>query len=179
MPNQTTEEATFEQVLTGSARQHVMTREVSATMEQPLTREASYEQLLYANVLEKGMGIGLVLMLITFSLYVFGVIHPTVPLEEVANYWNKPVEQYLEAVWTNFLPALEQVPTGWSWLKLLGKGDFLNFLPIAVLSGVTILCYLAIIPGLFNRGDRAMGVISMITSVILLLAASGMLAVGH
>ncbi|MEJ2688848.1 MAG: DUF1634 domain-containing protein [Deltaproteobacteria bacterium] len=179
MAPETTEEATFEQVLTGSARKHIMTREEGATMVLPVTREASHEQLLYANILEKGMAIGLVLMLVTFFLYVFGIIHPTVPLDEVANYWNKPVEQYLEAVWTNFLPAWDQVPTGWSWLKLLSKGDFLNFLPIAMLSGVTIFCYLAIIPGLFSRGDKAMGFISMITSVILLLAASGMLAVGH
>jgi hypothetical protein len=171
MTPQTTEEATFEQLLAGGER--------SATMAQPLTREASHEQLLYANILEKGMGLGLVLMIATFALYVFGIIQPIVPAEEIANYWNKPVDQYLEAVRTNFLPAWEHAPTGWSWLKLLGKGDFLNFLPIATLSGVTIFCYLAIIPRLFGRGDKAMGLISMVTFAILMLAASGLLAVGH
>jgi hypothetical protein len=61
-------------------------------------------------------------------------------------------------------------------MTMLGKGDFLNFLPVAILSGVTIFCYLAIVPGLFKRGDKAMAIIEVI---ILTLAASGLLAVGH
>ena len=64
-------------------------------------------------------------------------------------------------------------------MKLLGKSDFLNFLPVAILSGVTIVCYLAIVPGLFARGDKAMGIMTLATAVILALAASGLLAVGH
>ena len=143
-----------------------------------ITKEATQEQLLYANILEKGMLVGLVLMFITFGLYVFGIMKPAIPLEEVSQYWTMSVHDYLIAINNNYL-HMEHAPTGWAWVKLIGKGDFLNFLPVAILSGVTIVCYAAIVPGLFRRGDKAMGIITVATAVILALAASGILAVGH
>ncbi|MFC1512889.1 hypothetical protein ACFL5J_00385 [Thermodesulfobacteriota bacterium] len=143
-----------------------------------ITKEATQEQLLYANILEKGMFFGLGLMFITFALYVFGILDSVIPREAVASYWTMPVGDYLAAINHNYL-HMEHAPTGWAWISLIGKGDFLNFLPVAILSGVTIVCYLAIIPGLFSRGDKAMGFICMGTAAILILAASGILAVGH
>lgn len=145
---------------------------------QKITTKATEEQLLYANILEKGMLLGLALMFITFALYVFGIMKPAVPLDEIAGYWNQDVHSYLVAINTRFL-HMEHLPTGWSWVKLIGKGDFLNFVPVAILSGVTIVCYLAITPGLFRRGDKAYGIMALAEAVILTLAASGFLAVGH
>ena len=140
--------------------------------------QATEEQLLYADLLEKGMYIGLLLMIITFALYLFGIMKPVVPRADIASYWSQPVDAYLAAVNTNFL-QWEHVPTGWSWLKLISKGDFVNFQPVAILSGVTILCYIAVAPGLFKRGDKAMGIMAIAEALILALAASGLLAVGH
>ncbi|MFZ5776232.1 MAG: DUF1634 domain-containing protein [Thermodesulfobacteriota bacterium] len=142
-----------------------------------ITKEATQEQLLYANILEKGMFLGLVSMVITFCLYVFGIMPAVVPVGEVANYWKMPVGQYLDAINQNFL-HWEHVPTGWSWLKLVGHGDFLNFVPVAILSGVTIICYLAVVPGLFQRKDKAMGAMALATAIILALAASGLVGGG-
>jgi len=136
------------------------------------------EQLLYATILEKGMLIGLVLMFITFALYVLRIMPPAVPRAEIANLWNQPVHDYLVMINDNYL-HWDHLPTGWSWIKLIGKGDFLNFIPVAILSGVTIICYLAIVPGLFRRGDRAYGIMAIAEALILALAASGLLAVGH
>ena len=143
-----------------------------------ITAQASDEQLLYANILEKGMLIGLVLMFITFALYVFGIMPSVVPLDKISAYWNQPVHLYLEVIKTDFL-NWEHHPTGWTWLKLVGNGDFINFVPIAILSGVTIVCYLAIVPGLFRRGDKAYAIMALAEAAILALAASGLLAVGH
>jgi hypothetical protein len=140
--------------------------------------QATAEQVLYASVLEKGMYIGLLLLFITFALYVFDIMEPAVPLNEIAGYWSQDVHSYLEAINHNFL-HLDNLPTGWSWLALVGNGDFLNFIPVAILSGITILCYGVIIPGLFRRGDTAYGVMAILEAVILALAASGLLAVGH
>jgi hypothetical protein len=139
--------------------------------------QATEEQVLYANILEKGMYTGLGLMVITFALYVLGVMPSVVPLSEISIYWSTPVHDYLVAINTNFL-HWEKLPTGWSWVKLLGYGDFLNFLPIAILSGITILCYIVITPGLFARKDKAMAIMAMAEAVILTLAASGLLSVG-
>jgi len=143
-----------------------------------LQASATEEQILYASILEKGMYIGLLLLIITFALYVFGIMKPVVPLAEVSGYWQQSAHQYLEAINHDFL-HWDHLPLGWAWFKLLGKGDFLNFLPIAILSGITILCYLAIVPGLFRRGDAAYAIMAIAEAVILALAASGLLAVGH
>jgi hypothetical protein len=143
-----------------------------------MTTEATEEQLLYATILEKGMLVGLLLMFITFALYVFGIMKPAIPVTEISGYWSQPVHDYLLAINNNFL-HLDHLPTGWSWIKLIGNGDFLNFIPIAILSGVTIFCYIAIVPGLFRRGDKAYAIMAIAEVAILTLAASGLLAVGH
>ena len=146
--------------------------------EPKITAQATDEQLLYATILGKGMLVGLVLLFVTFALYVFGIMPAAIPLTEISGLWNQPVHEYLEAINHNYL-HLDHLPTGWSWLKLIGKGDFINFIPVAILSGVTIICYLAIVPGLFKRGDKAYAIMALAEAAILTLAASGLLAVGH
>lgn len=140
--------------------------------------EATKEQILYASILEKGMYIGLLLMFVTFAMYVFGIMPAAIPKDQIASLWSLPVHDYLVAINDNFLHK-EYLMTGWNWLAMLTKGDFLNFLPIAILSGVTIVCYLVIAPGLLSRGDKAMGIMALVEALILALAASGLLAVGH
>jgi len=58
-----------------------------------ITAQASDEQLLYANILEKGMLIGLVLMFITFALYVFRIMPAAVPLSEISGYWREKTQK--------------------------------------------------------------------------------------
>jgi hypothetical protein len=69
-------------------------------------------------------------------------------------------------------------PAGWWWLSQLHKGDFLNFLGIAFLAGVTIVCYIRILPILFAKKDRIYGVIALAEVLVLSLAASGLLRGG-
>lgn len=139
---------------------------------------ANEEQLLYAKILEVGMFLGLALLLLTFILYVLGVVAPAVPLSEVPNYWVLSVHDYMEAINRDFLHR-DHVVTGWGWLWVVGKGDFLNFLGIALLSGVTVVCYVGIIPTLFRKRQIVYLVIASAETIILVLAASGILAVGH
>jgi len=160
------------------------------------SKGASPEQLLYADILEKSMYIGLGLMLLTFLVYLTGIMKPAVPLDQISNYWKMPVSAkdghgaaqpakeepppkpgYLQSINKDFL-HLEKPPTGWAWLNLLGYSDFLNFLPVAMLAGVTILCYAAIIPGLFRRKDKAYAIMAIAEVAILVLAASNLLTVG-
>ena len=132
---------------------------------------ATEEQRLYAGILDKGMKIGFLMLVATFSLYVFGVLTPHIPVEDLPKYWSMPVSQYLQVT---------GIETGWSWLGHLGQGDLLNFAGIAFLSGVTIVCYIAILPGLMRNKDYAYVVIALIEVAVLLLAASGVLrSSGH
>lgn len=130
---------------------------------------ASPEQNAYADYLFYGCWIGLVIMLITYLLYVSGIVTPHVPLTEMPQYWSQSVSHYLQGA---------AVPTGWGWLGLLGQGDFLNFLGIVLLAGLSIVCYLRVIPSLFRKGDKIMGLIASIEVLVLLLAASGIVGGG-
>jgi hypothetical protein len=132
--------------------------------------EAGPEQVLYASILAKGMYFGLAILFITFAIYAFGIMKPYIPLDEISHYWGFNVHEYLEHT---------KIDTGWSWLGMLKYGDFLNFIGIAILAGVTILCYLAIVPLLLKSNDKVFAVLALLEAVILSFAASGILKVGH
>jgi len=132
--------------------------------------KASPEQLLYAKILEKGMYFGLLILFITFGLYTFGILDPYIPLDKVSEYWSYNVNDYLEHA---------EIKAGWAWLGMLKYGDFINFIGIAMLAGVTILCYAAIVPTLLKNNDKVYAILAVIEVIILSAAASGILAVGH
>jgi hypothetical protein len=142
------------------------------------TQETQSEQLLYASVLEIGMYIGLAILFITFALYASGILAPAVPLDKISWYWDQGVDKYLEAVNHDYW-HMEHPPTGWAWVTMVEKGDFLNFVGIAILSGITIICYLAIVPALLRKKDRAYLSMVILEVLVLALAASGILAAGH
>jgi len=61
---------------------------------------------------------------------------------------------------------------------MLGKGDFLNFAGIAFLAGITIICFIRVIPIFFRKKDTIYGVFAIIEVLVLVLAASGVLKSG-
>ena len=131
--------------------------------------ETPKEQILYADVLFWGCWGGLALMAVTYLLYVFSITTPHIPLEKVTDLWSQPVKVYLEQ---------GKVPVGWGWLVLLGKGDFLNFLGIVLLAGLTIIAYIPLIPAFLKKGDTKFAVIALLEVLVLTLAASGLVATG-
>jgi len=131
--------------------------------------KASPEQVTYANMLFYGCWGGLALMAVTYILYVVGLISPHIPLETVPLLWSEPVGTYLQ---------LGNVPTGWGWTVLLGKGDFLNFLGIVLLAGMTILCYIPLIPAFLKRGEKGFALMALTEIIVLLVAASGIVGAG-
>jgi hypothetical protein len=131
--------------------------------------KASKEQVRYANILNAGMLIGLAFLIIVFVLYVTGLISPLIPLSEVQNYWINSVHDYLEN---------SGMKAGWAWLGNLSYGDMLNFLPIAFLSLLTVVCYIAILPELIRKKDKAYVAIAILEIIVLSIAASGILGSG-
>lgn len=127
------------------------------------------EQLVYAKLLDVGMRIGLLLLLLTFSAYLLGVTEPHVPVRDLPRYWSLPVSKYLAATGAH---------GGWGWIRLLSRCDYLNFVGIAFLAGITIPCYLAIGVMFARKKDRAYAWLSAAEVLILGLAASGLLAAG-
>ncbi len=129
----------------------------------------SEEQITYANVLNIGMWLGFAILCVTFLLYVFGVLPSFVPIEDLSKHWGKKVHQFNHDL---------HAPTGWGWLSLVSKGDYLNFVGIAMLAGLTIVCYLAILPSLLRKKDMPYVVIAIVEILVLTLAASGILRGG-
>jgi hypothetical protein len=131
--------------------------------------KATQEQINYANILFYGSWTGLAVMVVTYVLYVTGIITPHVPLEKIPLLWSQPVHTYLE---------LGNVPQGWGWTTLLGKGDFLNFLGIVLLAGMTIVCYIPLIPSFLKRGEKSFALMALAEILVLALAASGLVSSG-
>lgn len=131
--------------------------------------KATEEQMAYARLLDLGMKLGLLALIATFIIYVMGILPPHLPLNDLPKYWGLPVHKYLEQ--TGIHP-------GWAWVNMLGKGDFLNFVGIAFLAGVTVICYIRIIPLLFKKKDTIYAILAIFEVLVLVLAASGILKAG-
>jgi hypothetical protein len=131
--------------------------------------KATEEQILYGNILNKGMLMGLLGLIIAFVIYVLGILTPKIPLEKIQLYWQMSVRDYLHE---------SGMHAGWAWLKNLKYSDMLNFIPIAFLSALTIFCFMAIIPGLMRKKDTAYVMLAILEVIVLVVAASGILGVG-
>lgn len=130
---------------------------------------APAEQIAYANILFYGCWSGLALMLVTYCLYVFGLMDPYVPTEIVTESWSHPVQEYL---------SKNNVPVGWGWATLLAKGDFINFLGIALLASLTVVGYIPLVFAYLKKKDMAFALISIAEIVVLCVAASGIFGSG-
>jgi len=127
------------------------------------------EQIRYANILFAGAWLGIFLMIITYFVYVSGLITPHVDMTLVTQNWNKGVDEYLK---------ITNSPHGWAWLKLITEGDFLNFVGLVLIAVLTIFCYLFLIAGYGKRKDWAFVIITISEVVVLSVAASGILGAG-
>jgi len=130
----------------------------------------SEEQIQYAAILNIGSRIGLALLVITYLIYITGVLPPYVSMETLTTLWSLPTAEYLHNA---------QVEPGWFWFSQLKHGDFLNFISIAILAFLSVICYLSILPGLLKRKDRIYAFLVIAEVVVLVLAASGIVVGGH
>jgi len=127
------------------------------------------EQILYANMLFYGCWSGLAIMTVTYVIYAFGILDPHVSMDVVTRTWTQPVQEYL---------TVGQVPVGWGWATLLHKGDFLNFLGIALLAGMTLVCYIPLIVAYLRKKDTLFAMIAIAEILVLAFAASGIVGGG-
>ena len=131
--------------------------------------QASEEQVAYAKVLNVVMFLGLAIMMVTFIIYMFGILPSFIAPQDIPKYWGMKSSNFIHTF---------HAPTGWAWVALTNKGDYLNFVGIAGLAGLTVLCYLVILPILIRKKDTAYVVIAIIEVLVLVLAASGILKSG-
>jgi len=129
----------------------------------------SKEQIIYANLLLIGMLAGIVIMTITYAIYVSGILPSHIDMSVISANWGKGIHEYLE---------ITQSPQGWGWIALLGKGDFLNFIGFTLLGTLTIFCYLVLVRGFYRQKNWIFFIISVLEILVLSVAASGLLGSG-
>lgn len=128
------------------------------------------EALRYARLLDWGARVGVLALVLSFAAYVFGVLPPHVPLEQLPTVWNLPVAAYLHHTGT---------PTGWGWLTLAHKGDLSGLIGISLLAGCSLPPLLGLIPLYLKRRDYVYAGMCVVVIAVLTLAASGILTGGH
>jgi len=127
------------------------------------------EQIRYANILFAGAWLGIFLMMVTYFIYVSGLIPAHVDMTTVTQNWDKGVIEYLK---------ITNSPHGWAWLSLITKGDYLNFIGLVLIAVLTIFCYLFLIVGYGKRKDWAFLIIVISEILVLSMAASGLVGAG-
>ncbi|HBV97334.1 MAG TPA: DUF1634 domain-containing protein [Desulfotomaculum sp.] len=131
--------------------------------------EVAPEQIKYANLLLYGGWAGIFTLLVTFALYMTGIMPSYVEPSQMQYYWTMKASEYLAAA---------NVPHGWGWLKMVGFGDFLPLVGIAWLGILTILGYFILLPAYMKKKDNIYTTIVVLEILVLTLAASGILKVG-
>ncbi|EMG35739.1 hypothetical protein PCS_03566 [Desulfocurvibacter africanus PCS] len=131
--------------------------------------KASPEQITYANLLFYGCWGSLALMAVTYAIYVFGLLDLYLPIPKVIELWSQSVGTYLRE---------GNVPNGWGWLTLITHGDFINFLGIAILAGMTLVCFIPLAIAYAKKKDFLYFGIAIAEILILAFAASGIVGGG-
>lgn len=122
---------------------------------------------LYARWLDRATTGGFALCLVAFLVYVTGLVPAFMPPAELPHYWGLPVDRFIAAT---------GAPQQWAWLALLRYGDVLNLAAVALLALVTPVCYARLLPKLAAQRDWLQLALACAQVVVLLLAASGLLA---
>lgn len=136
----------------------------------PHTELSRAEASRYAILLDWGTRFGMLALSISFAAYLFGWLQPHVPLDQLPSLWNLPLKDYLQRTGT---------PTGWSWLAMATTGDLSNLIGISLLTSCALPPLLGLIPLYLKRRDFVYAGICAAIIVVIVLAASGILAGGH
>lgn len=127
-------------------------------------RKSHNDQLIYATVLHWSTLFGFIVLIVTFAAYMLSWLPATVPLQRLPQLWGLPAAEFLKAT---------GIPTGWSWLFMMNSGDFASQIGIAILSGCSIACILAIMPGYARARNTTYLVICTLEIAVLVVSASG------
>jgi hypothetical protein len=128
------------------------------------------EQVRYANILFWGSWGGIFILVISFIIYISGILTPYAEIERITQLWGLRLTDYLHEL---------KCPTGWGWILKCRYGDYLNFIGIAILAFLTIAGFISLIPAYLKKRDIPYLIIVIVEIAVLLLAASGVLTVGH
>ncbi len=127
-------------------------------------------RMAYASLLHHCVNIGFVMLLVSFGLYATGLLKAHVPLETLPSQWTLSAKDFM---------AANQLQGGWSWVRLVHRGDYLCFVGLAFLALTTVFCYLRVLPFFLREKKHALAVVIVLEVIVLLSAASGVFSIAH
>lgn len=122
---------------------------------------------LYAQTLEACVRAALVIIVLSFFLYVSGLIEPMIPVDRISMYWSQDPQVLLKA---------SGYSGGWDWITHLPKPDMLSFFGISILLVATPLALIIRLPLMLKRRDFLYALLASVEVGILSSAAFGLLA---
>ena len=132
-----------------------------------LIRNEAERRQIYARWLDYATKAGFAISLVAFLAYVTGLVPAFVPPSELPRYWMLPVDRFVAAT---------GAPQQWAWLNFLRYSDVLNVGAVALLALVTPVCYARLVPKLLAQRDWLQLALACAQVLVLLVAASGLLA---
>ena len=134
--------------------------------EEPLAAD----QRRYARLLAIVTNTGLALLIALFASYAFGLVEPHTPAAHLPDLWHMSAKDLL---------AHRGMPQGWGWTQWIHRADILTLAGIAFLAFASVPCLAAILPLYVKGRQRALAAICGAEILVIVLAASGLVAVGH
>ena len=95
-------------------------------------------------------------------LYFGGVLPPYIAPQSLLELWRLPLDEYL---------ARTGAPTGWGWLALAGRGDYLSLAVICLFGLISLICCARVIPAFLRHGERLHAALAAAQVVVLAAAA--------
>lgn len=132
--------------------------------------QVSTETLVYARVIQIGSFLALIMLVIGFILYVFGLLSPVIPVTRLPELWHLRTDEFVRST---------GVPTGWGWLAHIGNGDYVNYFGISLLSALTLIGYLALLPKYIKGKEFIYAGFVLAEIAVLFLAASDIFGPSH
>ena len=135
-----------------------------------LKPNADRAQQAYAASLAWGTRIGLALLVLSFIAYLAGFVPAHMAIDELPRHWSRPAAELLEATGT---------AAGWGWAAWLPRADMLVLAAIAFLATCSIVCLILAMRAFVSDGERVPAILCGLEVLVILLAASGLLAAAH
>ena len=128
------------------------------------TPSRRHEQEVYARWLAWGVRLGFGALVVSFLLYVTGLVPAGIAPERLPSLWGLPVDRYIAAT---------GAPTGWGWIARLREGDLLNLVGVAILASASIACHVRVLPLFVAARERVFAAVCVAQVVVLAAAAAG------
>ncbi len=119
-------------------------------------------QLLFARNLRVASVVTMILITLSFLLYILSPLPKRVPLETVLQNWHLSSAEFNKKL---------EIGSGWDWINHLRNSDTLCFASIALMAVSTPISLAVMSVAFFYQGNRYYGVIAVLQFLVLCFAA--------